>query len=163
MMSGTVLVGKLKQYEPGLRVILFSGQADAAELQDAIGKFSRFMDKTDLARLPSIVRASFDEYMVELAEQGVENLRGVGEWRSGFSWRGQAITIEFAFLEDPLKEGPRIWLEDEFELVVRLESGQTREISNTLVTESEILTKANCRLRAVLSRSGLARCPVHLR
>ena len=147
--TGTRVFHELRKINPLLRGVMLSGQAAAADFQQAIREgFSDYLDKNEVARLSEVVRVQYEEYIISLAEH-VRRAAPllVRAERRGFSLRGPSVNFE-VFLFPMVRDvtGSSVTL-DQWELLVDLDIGQTkraqitRTVETSVVVESEAMAK----------------------
>ncbi len=154
-MTGVTLFEKLRELEPDLRGILFSGEAGKGDLAEAMrARFYDSLDKSDVSQLPERVRQLYFEALAALAERQYGKPERIVERRTGFLARRPRVTIDLLAFEDAPGTPREVWLKSELSLYVRLEGGQTKRISRSKISESELTLETESQVKRSLG-SGM--------
>lgn len=138
--TGTALFGKLRSMQPDLRGILFSGTAEGKDYKEAVrAGFIDILDKNDVVQLPERVRQFYAEAIAEIADRQYRNPERIGEYRTPLMARRPPVTVDLLTFEDAPGTPKETWLESELSVAVRLEGGQTKRISRSKISESELI------------------------
>jgi CheY-like chemotaxis protein len=156
-MTGTALFEELRNVEPDLRGILFSGEAEREDFAEALrARFFDALDKNDVSQLPERVRQLYLEAMVAIARRQYSDPERIGEYRPRLIARRPQVTVDLLAFEDAPGTPKEIWLESQLSVAVRLEGGQTRKVSQTNIRESEVIREEESQVNRsqVSSASG---------
>lgn len=150
-MSGTELFVRLRESDPHLRAILFSGQAQLEDYSTAAHEgFLELVDKSDLARLPKLVSDHYAHYLAEVANNTYRSAELLKVIRTGFSFRGSKVTFDLMEVKDAPGVDQTIALENEFRTFVQLAAGQTKQSTYTETRELEIVVEYERQVKATL-------------
>lgn len=151
-MTGTALFGELKEIQPDLRGILFSGEAEREDLAEALrARFIDALDKSDVSQLPARVWSFYLEALAEIASRRYADPERIGEHRPRLAGRRPRVTVDLLAFEDAPGTPKEVWLESELSVVVRLEEGQTKRISRTKISESELIREDESKINRSLA------------
>jgi DNA-binding NarL/FixJ family response regulator len=138
--TGTALFEDLKKFNPELRGILFSGEAERDDLAEALrAGFIDELGKDDVSQLPERVRRLHLEALADIANRQYAKPERIGEHRPRLTARRPRVTVDLLAFEDSPGSPKEVWLESDLSVAVRLEGGQTKRISRSRITESEII------------------------
>lgn len=138
--TGTALFEDLKRLNPELRGILFSGEAEREDVAEALrAGFIDALDKNDVSQLPERVRQLYLEALAEIAGRQYAKPERIGEHRSRLRTRRPRVTMDLLAFEDSPGTPKEVWLESDLSVAVRLEGGQTKRISRSRISESELI------------------------
>jgi YesN/AraC family two-component response regulator len=137
--SGTDLFRELREIEPDLRGILFSGKAKFEDLTVAIrDDICEFINKNDVAKLPERVMAHYFDALADISQRAAKNPTRLSDYRSGFSWRGPRVQLELlSIMQAPEEE--KVVLDADFKTFLRLDVGETKKESASVRLSSEVL------------------------
>ncbi len=151
-MTGTALFAELKELEPDLRGILFSGEAERADLTEALrAHFIDALDKSEVSQLPGLVRKQYLAALADLAGRQYATPERIGERRPRFMTRRPRVTVDLLSFEDAPGTEREMWLESELKVHVRLEGGQTKRISRSKIRESELTVESESTIKDSLA------------
>jgi CheY-like chemotaxis protein len=137
--TGTALFGELKLLNPELRGVLFSGEAEREDLAEALrAGFIDALDKNDVSQLAGRVWSLYVEALADIASRQYASPQRIGEYRPGLMARPR-VTVDVLAFEDSPGSPKEVWLESDLSVAVRLESGQTKRISRSRISESELI------------------------
>ena len=138
--TGTALFEDLKRLNPELRGILFSGEAEREDVAEALrAGFIDALDKNDVSQLPERVRQLYLEALAEITGHQYAKPERIGEHRSRLRTRRPRVTMDLLAFEDSPGTPKEVWLESDLSVAVRLEGGQTKRISRSRISESELI------------------------
>jgi ActR/RegA family two-component response regulator len=148
---GTDVFGKLHEIDPLVKGVMFTGQADAAEVGEAMGGGSaQYLSKPDVSKLGGVVLAQYHQYQIEAASAALEHApvtiltrkHGLPPWRRSVIYQLLKLeVVDESFV--PL---------DEWATVVSLQAGETQKHTTTgsfkevLTLETESQHKLNADL-----------------
>jgi CheY-like chemotaxis protein len=136
--AGTTLFARIRDINPHIRGIMFSGQAEMEDLAEAVElRYCKVLDKSRLAELPDIVWTNYAEVLADSGARNTSNARIIGRYRSGFSVRGERVQFRLLAEED-LREESEV-ISKNYKTFLRLIAGESRRTSFTFEHESEVV------------------------
>lgn len=140
--TGTELFAEMARFDPHLRSIMLSAQAEGMDYQEAIRlQFNAFVDKNEIGRLSDVVREQYDSWLVATVQQRQANAQKLGEHRYGFSWRGPTVTFELLGFDDSKESDERFTLADSWRTVAKVNAGETATVSVKRTVEEEVVVE----------------------
>jgi CheY-like chemotaxis protein len=132
--SGTQLVEKIRNVDPRVRFIIFSGQAEQEDVEYASDLEVRFLRKQRIEELPGIVHQFYTRYLVDLAGEYENRAVRIGSYRPPGIFNRSTVHIDLMAVER-VSDEPEA-REGDYETIAQLVAGQKTE--TTVVKRYEV-------------------------
>jgi CheY-like chemotaxis protein len=135
--TGTKLAERIFAVDPRVRCMIFSGQSEKEDVEEAGELRLIYRDKARLEELPQLVHVLRTEYLEELARTTAQtDVAVIGEFRTTVSF-GTRVRFELLAVED-VGRAAEAREEDYREIVLLTPAQTTQEYSAKYVDEQEI-------------------------